>query len=1069
MTMAQTVQITGTITGAEDKQPLTGATVLVKGTTTGVTTDLNGKYSINVPLNGTVLLVSYVGMKSQELVIAGRKTIDAELINESIGLEEVVVTALGITREKKALGYSVQDVKSEDINRTVNENVVNALGGKVSGLQVTSSAGVAGGSSFIAIRGRASLTGNNQPLFVVDGVPIDNSQEYSGNPDDGSNNLTNGVAYSNRAIDLNPDDIESISVLKGGAASALYGLRAANGVIVITTKKGNSTGGLKNAAITFNSSLSIDVVNKLPGYQTSYGQGSDGQWLGPDNTASNKSLSWGPLLDTMRYDGSAYKFDPNGKLVSMNDPTATTKKANVYNNPKNFFKTGATYTNSISISGGKDATNFYASYSNSTSKGIVPENDFIKNNFKITAQTKITDKLTISGSANYINSGGTRMQQGSNVSGVMLGLLRTPPSFDDAAGYQFSDGTQRNYRGGGGYDNPYWSVNKSQLKDQVNRLIGNIGFSYSFNNWIKLNYKLGIDYFSDFRKGFFDINSRAYPTGQVTEDHHFNKDVNSDLILNITHKISDNLNFSANLGQNMFQSYNQQLYVRGDGMTIPDFYHISNTSALISRESVSKKRTAALFADANIDYKNMLFLNGTYRQEWSTTLPEANNSFGYWSSSLGFLFTELSALKGNSILSFGKLRASYAIVANDAPAYSTITTYSLGLYNTGTISGISFPFKGVPGFIVGDGLGNSELKPEKLKSFEIGTELKFFNNRIGIDLAYYNNRNEDLILSVPVSGASGYITKVMNAGIMENKGIELMINIVPVKLTNFEWDITTNFTKNKNKVITLAPGVDNVGLGGFTGTDIRAVKGSSYGSIFASDLIRDKQGRVVIDDVKKLSDGTDNSNYGYPVFEDSQKEKELGSSLPDWTMGITNDLKYKNLELSFLFDIKHGGKMWNGTRGVMNHFGTGIETADRDKNYIFDGVMGHTNGTDPNTGDFIVVSDGTTNTNVVKRDQNWFQGTGSGFNGAQSLFVEDASWVRLKELSLSYALAKKLLEKSPVKGISLTFSARNLWLSTKYKGVDPETNLFGASNSQGIDYFNMPSTKTYTFGIKLLF
>jgi TonB-linked SusC/RagA family outer membrane protein len=1066
--IAQDIQITGTITNAEDGNALPGVSVGVKGTTNGTATDVNGKYTIKAPTNG-VLIFSFVGMQSQEVEIGGKTVIDLALETEALAVGEVVVTALGISKEKKALGYSVQDVKSEEINRTMNTNLVNSISGKVAGVQVTSSAGVAGGSSFITIRGRNSITGDNQPLFVVDGVPIDNSMNYSGNPDDGTNNLTNGVAYSNRAIDLNPDDVESVSVLKGGAASALYGLRAANGAIIITTKKGKNTGGLRNSVVNFNSSVSFDEVNKLPGLQTSYTQGEGGQWIGADDVNPYKMFSWGARIDTMRFDGSNYKYDANGKLVGMSDPTATSNHAVAYDNPGNFFRTGVTYNNNISVSGGNDVGTLYVSYANTKSTGVVPNNDFTKNNFKISGEAKASNKLTISGEANYINSGGTRIQQGSNISGVMLGLMRTPPTFDDAAGYQFDDGTQRNYRGGGGYDNPYWTVNKNQFKDQVNRLIGNVGFSYKFNSWANLNYKLGTDFYTDDRKQFFDIHSRAYPAGQVFQDHQFNRDLNSDLLLILKHNITNDLDFNLTLGNNMFQSQYQQLYAQGDQMTIPGFYHISNTSSVLVRESDSKKRTAAFFGDLTLSYKGMLFYNGTYRKEWSTTLPDGKNAFPYWSSSLGFVFTELSGLKDNSILSFGKLRASYAIVANDAPVFYTATNYDAGFYNNGYISGISFPFEGTSGFQVGDVLGNSELKPEKLRSAEVGGEFRFLKNRIGIDVAYYNNRNSDLILQVPVSGAAGYIVKNMNAAVMENKGIEMVVNFSSIKTSSFEWETVINFTKNNNKVTDLAPGVANISLGGFTGTDIRAVKGYSYGSIFGSDFIRDSQGRIVIDDVPTI--GADpNPNYGYPVYEPSANQVSLGSTLPDWTMGFTNSFRFKGIELSMLIDVKKGGKMWDGTRGVMNYFGTGAETGDRDKNYVFDGVLGHTNGTDPATGDFIVVSNGTPNTINVKRDENWYTGNGGGFDGPASQYVEDASWVRLKELSLSYALRSKLVDKTKIlKGLSIFVSGRNLWLLTPYKGIDPETNLYGSANTQGLDYFNMPSTKTYTIGLKAIF
>ncbi|MCL3779628.1 SusC/RagA family TonB-linked outer membrane protein [Prolixibacteraceae bacterium JC049] len=1027
--LAQTRKITGTVTSEDDGQPIPGVSVVVKGTTVGITTDFDGIYTLSVPDDAKTLVFSFVGMKTQEVAIAGNSKIDVVLLPEAIGVDEVVVTAMGIKREAKALGYAVQEVGSGELTKGNNANVLNSIGGKVAGVQVTSSSGVAGGSSFVTIRGAASITGNNQPLFVVDGIPINNDQNYSGNPDDGRNNLTGSVGFSNRAIDLNPDDIETMSVLKGGAATALYGLRAANGVIIITTKKGKANAG-KKVDISISSSVRIDKISQTPGLQTKYAQGFGG------NYAQFSPFSWGPAISDLEYDGADTKWDPRGNLVPKGQGNGTPAQA--YDKFE-FFRTGVTFNNSISMSGGSKNGTFYLSAGDLESKGIVPENTFKKRSFMISGEFKVSDSFKFMGSANYIYSGGTRIQQGSNVSGVMLGLLRSSPSFDNAAGYEFEDGRQRSYRGYTGYDNPYWTANNNQLKDKVDRLIGNVGFEWDIQKNLKLKYKVGVDVYTDKRKLNMAIHSNDKRAGQIQVDEHFNRDINSDLILSFNKDITDDINFTALGGWNLYESRYQQVYVQGDNLTIPKFYHISNTKTQLVRESESNKRTAAFYADLGVGYKNMLFFNVTGRNEWSTTLPKGNNSFFYPSANVGFVFSELPAFD-NSILSFGKLRTSYSILANDAFIYATTTTYELPGYGDGSTDGITYPFNGQPAFAVGDTKGNGALKPEKLKSFEVGLDLRFFKNRLGLDISYYDNKNEDLILSVPISGTSGYVAQVMNAASMYNKGVELVLSGTPLKTKDFSWDVNVNFTKNKNEVTELAEGVPNVSLGGFTSAQMRAIVGKSYGSIYGTKWKRNDQGVMLLDD------------NGYPQRDATMVY--LGDALPEWTMGITNTFKYKALTLSGLIDIKHGGKMWNGTKNVLKYFGTAKITEDRTATKVFDGI---------------IESTGANNTKSVTLDQNYWLNIDNGWAGVSEPAIEDAGWIRLREVSLSYDLPKSILSKIGASSASFSITGNNLILITDYTGVDPETSLMGASNAQGLDYFNMPGTKSVVFGLKVNF
>lgn len=1053
--MAQTRVLNGTVSSMEDGLPIPGVSVSVKGTTTGTISDMDGNYSIKVTEMAKSLLFSFVGMTTQEVAIGNQSTINVKLSSENISVDEVVVTALGISKQKKSLGYAVQDVSGDKINNSKTGNVLSSLSGRVAGVNITSSAGAAGASTFVNIRGQNSITGNNQPLFVVDGVPIDNSMSSSGNPDDGRNNLTNGVAYSNRAIDLNPDDIETISVLKGGAATALYGLRAGNGVVMITTKKGGSSDG--KMAISFSSSVALDVVNKLPERQMIYAQGLNGVY---STTTPN---SFGPKLSDMRYDGATdYPRDRNGRLVLATAPTAKANLlANAYDNAANFFRTGLTTNNNLSLSGGNKDTNFFISVGNSTTKGIVPKNEFAKTSIKLTGETKLGSKVKVSASTNYIRSGGDRIQQGSNTSGVMLGLLRNTPSFDINNGhgkdgykfedsYMYADGTPRRYAT---YDNPNWTVNKNILTDRVDRLISFASLVYTPLSNLTLTYRLGDDLYFDRRKGHTALMSANIPDGQQEEDHHYNNDINSDLTINYTKELFSDFTTNITVGHNMFQNYYQRLYTQGNGFVVPDFFHMSNTSSQIVRESVSEYRTAALYADVQFSYKSMLYAGFTGRNEWSTTLPEANNSFFFPSASLGFIFSELPALKNNRILSFGKIRASYAEIANHATPYNTQNTFISAGISDGWGTGDSFPFNGVAGFAPSNGLANPTIKPESLLSREFGIELKFFNNRVNFDFTYYNNQNRDLLISVPVTGSTGFNSQYMNAATMENKGVEIMANFIPVKTNDFNWGLTVNFTKNKNKVLSLAPGVTDISLGGFTGSTINVVAGEAYGSMFSTGFYKDDQGRVIINDKA----GT--AGYGYPIKDETTKS--LGKISPNWVMGINNDITYKGINLSFLLEIKDGGIMWNGTKSRMIGFGTAKVTENRGEKVIFDGTKGHIT-------DGKVVTTGAKNDIETTYSQYYYQNIGGGASPAQEQNVEKTDWVRLREVTLSYELGK-LVKNTFIKQLKVYATGRNLWLSTPYTGIDPETSLFGASNTQGLDYFNMPNTKSYVFGLKLDF
>lgn len=1051
MMLGQTVQITGTVTSKDDGLSIPGASVAVKGTTIGAFTDADGRYTLAVPQTASTLVFSFMGMKKTEVLIEGRTRIDMAMESELVGLDEVVVTAIGISREKRELGYNVQSVNAEVISSRPNADLVNSLAGRASGIQITSSAGDAGASTYLTIRGAHSITGNNQPLFVVNGMPI-----ISG----GGGGGVDGVTTSSRSIDLNPEDIESISVLKGGAATALYGVRAANGALIITTKSGKNLTARK---VEFHTSVGFDKISQRPAMQNIFAQGMDGAWIG------GHANSYGPKIADLEYDGDAtYKWDPNGRLVPKG--TGNGMPAVAYD-PFDFFQTGASYNNRLSVSNGNELGSYFFSMSNLTQEGVVPNNKFGRTTFRLNATSKLSRKVTVGADFAYTNSKARQIQKGSNVSGIMLGLVRTARTFDNSAGYIFPDGTQRNYRNGGGYDNPYWVSNKISFDENVNRFTGSANLNVKFTDHLDLSYTGGVDWYNRRYSDRFAINSRANPTGYYDEYMAYSGIINSDLLLSYTQDLGDNFDLKLTVGNNLYSTYFKSLYGDAKGLQITDFYQLSNSPTNTVSHGSSAYRTAAFFGDLSLAYKNILYLGMTGRNDWSTTMPKANISAFYPSISLGFVFTELGSLKENNVLTYGKLRASAARTANIAGPYNTSNYFYAAGAGDGWTDGVVFPYIGQTGFELGTTLGNPDLKHETQDSWEVGLELRFFKNRINLDATYFNNLNTGLLMSVPIAASSGYNAVFMNAASMDAKGVELSLDLNPVVSKNFNWNIMVNFTKLRNMVLELAPGVDNLGLGGFTEPQVRAIAGQPYGSIFGNEWCKDENGNVLIND-----DPTDSFRDGYP-WVDTREFANIGNTSPDWTANITNTMSFKGLSFSFMWDIKKGGQMWNGTGHAMNFFGTSAATAFREVYYtpegtidfertpaenikVFEGVYGH-------LVDGVPVGTGVTNVTPVVLDQAWFRGQGSNFGGgASSVAMEPTDWLRLRDISLSYDIPVK---NTFMKNLQVYVTGKNLMLFTPYTGIDPETNLEGASNGQGMDYFNNPGTKTYLGGIKVTF
>lgn len=1097
-------QITGIVTNAETGEPIPGVSVVVaEDESIGTTTDMDGEYNLRgIPSDSETLVFSFVGMETKEVPIEGRTTINVQLYPSIREMEEIVVTAVGMERDAKKLGYTVSEVSGESLERSGSQDVFSSLKGKVSGVQISQSSGTAGASQFIEIRGAASITGSNSPLYVVDGVPIDNSGGTAG---------VAGVVTSNRAMDLNPDDIESINILKGGSATALYGMRGANGVVVIETKSGEKSEE-RHTNVEMNSWVKISEASQLPDMQQQFVQGhnyfgllEEGVITHADNNYYS-AMSWGPHKDDVVYttdpdylptqaSGATWladnmfggwnpggvtpmdewmdKWDPNGRMITRDDAEAlgvsTNGPVEMYD-AYDYFKRGVSWKTHASVTSGDANTSYYLSGSTNHNESIIPNDSHDKSSFKVSATHDLTDDVTLKGTVNLTDTKGTRIQRGSNISGVMLALLRTPPSWDSGYKYEFADGTQRSFRGGTGYDNPYWTSNKILYQDHNTRAISSGELSWDINDWMSLTYRIGLDYWSEFVHYHFAKYSNANSEGYKSKTQRYNRELNSDLLLNMSRNITNDLDFDLTLGHNAYESMYEYGSAQANDLIEPDFYHVSNTTNQNASESSTHFRRMAVFGEGTFDYQDMLFLGGTGRFGWSTTMPEDQNPFFYPSANLGFIFTELPFMDDLShILSFGKLRASYAITASDAGPYNTITTFSSGGAWSGWTGTTSFPFLGYSGYDRSSQIGNQNLKPEKQITQEIGIDLRFFDGSVRLDATYFKNRNEDLLMGVPIAASSGFTSAFLNAGVMETTGWEFMLNVTPIQTHDFNWNFDVTWSNPETIVKKLAEGVDNIGLGGFVSAQCRAVEDEPYRSIYTTEFHKDDQGRLVLNDDPASSDYL----YGAPIWDEEMKS--VGKVPPKYTAGLTNTFNYKGISLSATLDIKKGGLMWNGTKGAMYYFGTHGDQADRGETKVWDGVKGHLNDQGEivhfdETGDEVPGS-GETNDIEWTDNQNWYHsGYGSGFTGPDAPFVESTEWVRLREVTLSYTLPQELLANSFLRKADVYFTGQNLWLDTPYTGIDPETNLNAASsNSRGLDYFNMPGTKSYTFGVRLGF
>lgn len=1040
MAFAQQRNVTGTVTDSQGI-PLPGVNITVKETSRGVQTDFDGNYSIQAQ-TGEILVFSFLGLRTKEVVVGEDNIVSVVLEMNAAELDAVVVTALGVKARPRSVTSAIETVTSDDIENSGETNLANALSSKAAGVNVVSSSGSVGASSTIRIRGNTSINKPNSPLFVIDGVPIDNSNTGNSNA---------GADQSNRAIDINQADIASIDILKGTAAQTLYGLRAANGVILITTKKGIA--GAPTISIT--STTQFSTVSQVPDLQQEFAQGrpSNGvlTYRGPE---TRESFSWGPRVSSLEYDGdTSYPYHRLGRLVPQG--TGNGQPAETYDH-YDFFVTGILQDQNVSVRGGSDKIKYYISGSNLDQTGVSPKEKFSRKSLRSDISAMLTDNFEVSGSANFVNSGGRRVQRGSNISGVMVGIIRTTPTFDNGNGlsgrdaadnpstYELPDGTQRSYRAGV-YDNPYWTVAKNPSTDDVKRFIGRISFDYKPLEWATIRGSIGYDHYSDVRKSTLDINSASNPQGEVFDSNIFNEDMNTQLLLLTEHNIGDKITFNGLLGYDGFTTESLNRQVLGNALTVPGLFNLANTASQISSESIGRKKLDGVLLDARFAYDDMIFLNGTFRNDWSSTLPADNNAFQSYSFGTSFIFTELWK---NDLMNYGKLRGSFGKTGNDAPIFSTLTYYGAAAAGGDFFIGSNqFPLFSTVAFERSSQLGNPNIRPESTREYELGAEFYFLDSRFKLDVTYYNKETTDQIIAVDQPSVTGYTSRIVNAGIIENKGWEISGGIKVINNQDFSWNIDANWTAYETTVVELAENVESIVLSGLGSVSSRAIPGMPYSSIFGNRFARNENGERII------------GNDGFPV-QDSEAGV-IGDPNPDWTMGVRNSFSYKNFSLSGLLDIRKGGDVWCGTCEVSDYFGTSQKTAEQRSitGFVFEGVNVDTG--QPNTTE-VAFADPTKPVNTNR----WVR---YGFTGAAEEYIYDSSWIRLREVALTYSLPRSIIDNTFLSGGSLTLAGRNLFLITDYPGVDPETNLNGDSNGIGLDYFNQPNTKSYAITAKINF
>jgi len=1057
LAFAQQRQVTGKVTGS-DGAPIPFATVQIKGTNKGTTTDQNGAFKLDVTGNDVVVVVRSVGFTAKDVTVGAGNTANIVLESSSEALQEVVVTALGIQRKKNELPYSAQTVVGEDVVKVREANLSNALSGKVSGLEVRRNNSL-GGSTNVVLRGNKSLSGNNQALFVVDGVPIDNSNNNSADQRSGRA----GYDYGNAAADINPDDIESLNVLKGAAATALYGSRAANGVIMITTKKGR-----RGLGVTVNSGVTIGKVDPstFAKYQNKYGAGY-GQYYGPNQDGffvlsdvdgdgipdpvvpTTEDASHGAPFDPNFQVYGWYSFDPGNPYFGKKRPWVAAA-----NDPTKFFQTAVSTINSVMIDGAGEQGYFKLGYTKNIDKGLLPNSSINKDQINFGASYNLTSKLTASGSINTtLLKGNGRYGTGYDSKNLMTNFRQwweTNVDIYEQRDAYFRNKTNATWNQAGVgvtnpiyWDNPYWTRYENFENDSRTRYFGNIALNYKLADWVDVMGRISLDTYNELQEERIAIGS-IDPSEYSRFDRKFSE-FNYDLMANFHKKISNDFNLGGVLGTNVRRTRVSSVRATTNGgLLIPRLYALLNTANPMEapEEIDTREEVDGIFAAANLAYKELLFLDVTARRDQSSTLPKGNNSYYYPSASLGFMFSKL--IKNTPWLTHAKARVNYAEVGAPAPVLYTKDYFDVP-------TGID----GVPLASLNNTKYNPDLKPERTKSWETGLEASFLDNRVGFDLTYYNTRSLDQIVALPVSRATGYDYKVVNAGEIQNKGVEVSLFATPVKTPDFSWTVNLNWSRNRNKVKSLPEGIQNLQLnpanmqGGIT---LNAALNEPYGTIRGSNFVYNDKGEKLI------------GANGYYV-QSATSNEIIGNVNPDWIGGVSNTLKYKDLALNFLIDTRQGGDVFS--LDMYYGLATGIlpETAGNNdkgnpvRSPIADGggvILPGVKQADGKPNDIRVSA---VNYGVFGYRRN-----------PAAAFVYDASYVKLREVSLTYSLPRGVVSKiHPIKGVDFSLIGRNLWIIHKnLPYADPEEGM-SSGNVQGYQTGAYPTARTFGFNAKVRF
>ncbi|MCH7397491.1 SusC/RagA family TonB-linked outer membrane protein [Belliella sp. DSM 107340] len=1049
---AQQKTIKGTVLD-EAGMPIPGANVLIKGTSKGAVTDLDGIFRIDLAESESILVISYIGYEKIEVNIANQSEITVTL-SDSVQLSEVVVTAAGIERNSNTLGYAVTTLDSEKLGQRNEPDPVRALTGKIAGVNVQGGGGVAGGATNISIRGNSSLGNNNQPLFVVDGVPFDNSTFESG----GTRQTQSSQSTSSRAFDIDPNNIENLTVLKGAAASALYGSRAANGAIIITTKTG-SRKGRKGMEITYNTSYSNERLSGIPEYQNKYGQGTNGDYRAGVYGSYGSPYSSRPTIPHPLALGSnpASQF-PEFYEADGVTPVQVPYRSYMKENVSNFFRNGNLFENSIMINGGTEKSSVTAGFTRTNNDGVVPGNSITRTSFNIGGNAKLDNGFFVRGTLNYVKTSQTSPPIGG--SGSVMGNLLFMPTSYDLTNYPFENpvtGENVYYRA---LDNPYWSVKHSPATSDVDRTFGSFVLGKEITPWLTIQNTFGFNSFTDNRVSVLGKGSSVYANGTINTDNIYREELDNVLLATINTQINEDIKIRLILGNNINQRLTRRSAFSGDGIIVAGLNDIRNTTTITlgglpNNQALIKQRYYAFFGDLTFDYKNYASLNFVGRNDVSSTLPEDNRSYLYGGVNGSFVFTE--ALKLNSsTLNFGTIRAGYTKVGNEASPYQTINVFNANA----TFGGIGSPFSnsnnsGVSTQTLANSFSNNELKPEFITEFEIGTELRFLQNLFSLDLTYYTKMSTSQIFVVNSAPSSGFLTRIINLGETSNKGIEIGLTANPLMSDKgLNWSISANFTRNRNRV---------EDLGGFAqltyGGNVH-IEGQPYGMIFGSRYARDDEGNILV-----------NPLTAKPIL--AATNGPIGDPNPDFFAGLSNTFSFRGITLDVLFDWKQGGDILSTTIGETYARGVLKDTEDRDSFRVGTGVMGDVNTRQP-----LLDENGNKIPNNTALNYNdYFFGSGFGPSGPSAGYINeaaifDATVFRLREISLGYVFPRQLLSKTPFGSAFISVSGRNLWYKAPNTpaamNYDPEVSTAGANNL-GYDQLGVPPTKRYGVNLRFTF